>query len=249
MPAQNLPATREINDFLAKGFNDHGYIAKVDGQWVTIEGSPVKLNGHVVEGNRDRDMTILEVHVRLQLPDGRLVRQQVVGWGKDREEAIVHAQASFVLGTFHALVGAFIDPAEEHVERHDITIGGKPRVATFGSVVLKAVAASTQPSERGWQKTFHEALEKSNLSPGAHWIDLYHAQLPKEEMLEIQLDNSRSPDLEAAMKTADWPKGGTLTSVRQFVVIQDTDDATRPKSRPTTRPTMQATTSPTTNPL
>jgi hypothetical protein len=113
-----MKADAEVNQFLLDVIQGHGISAKIEADWVVVEGSSVRANGEVIDAQTQRpDSAMVELSMRLKLAAGRIVRQPVVGWGKDRKEAIGHAQASFLLGTLHAWLGAFIDPAEEHVER------------------------------------------------------------------------------------------------------------------------------------
>ena len=74
-----------------------------------------------------------------------------------------------------------------------------------------------------------------NLPAGAHWVDVYNGIVQGKQTMEIQLDGERWDEMERRMRGAPWPNNGTMTSVRLFLVIQEMDDATRPKKRPTTR--------------
>src|SRR5262245_43723255 len=81
-PAQPAPpsVSREINQFFFQALSDHGYNPRYDGDWVTLEGSPIAMNGFVNEPKeRQTDLVILELIMRLKLADGRVLTQQVVG--------------------------------------------------------------------------------------------------------------------------------------------------------------------------
>jgi hypothetical protein len=103
-------------------------------------------------------------------------------------------------------------------------------------------SGSTQPVDDGkWKEKFFQALDRMDVGPGTHWVDLYHATVQKEELMEIQLDNRRWTEMEQALAGATWPTNGVYTSVRFFVVIQDPDDPTRPAKHASTRPSTAST--------
>ena len=238
-----LVVTPEVNQFLLEVATEHHLPARLEGDWVVFDGSPVRINGGVApeEGGEPKEIVILQVDYRLRLPDGRVVVQPVVGWGEDRGKALTSSQASFLLGTFHAWLGAFVDPGEEHVESEKRTIGGRERVVTYGDALTKVLGGQEPPKGARWKEQFLAELEKSSLPPGLHWVDVYNGYFEEKQELEIQLDNERWTAMEQKMRGADWPKAGQFTSVRQFLLIQDVDDPTRPKQRPQTKPTTAAT--------
>ena len=235
----------EVNQFLLELCKGHGLPARLDGDWVAFDGSAVRMNGGIAPGaGGDKDNVILQVDFRTRLPDGRLVAQPVVGWAEDRAKALASAQASFTLGTFHAVLGAFIDPGEEHVQSQRMVIGGRERIVTFGGTVIKSLGEQEPAKPGAWQEQFMAELATSDLPPGAHWVDVYNGFVGDHQELEIQLDSRRWPEMEQKLKRADWPRAGQFTSVRKFLVIQDVDDPTRPTTRPTTTPATRAATSP-----
>ena len=238
--APATPGDPAINQWLWDVIRAHRLAAHIDGQWVAFEGPAARVNGEVVSDKEPNPSTdIVQLAMRLKLPDGRVVVQPVVGFGKDREGAIAHAEASFLLGTFHAWLGAFVDPGEEHVERAERVIGGKKRLITFGDLVTKTAGDAAPKDGNKWRDLLLRELDRSDLSSGVHWVDVYHGQIQEHQELEIQLDNARWPEMEAKMRDAPWPNVGRFTSVRLFLVIQDPDDPTRPKVRPATLPTTQ----------
>ena len=236
--------TPEVNQFLLDAALEHHLPARIEGEWLVFDGSPVRMNGGVLpeEGGEPKESVILQVDYRVRLPDGRVVVQQVVGWGKGRDEALASSQASFLLGTFHAWLGAFVDPGEEHVESENRTIGGRERIVTYGDALTKTLGDSGPPKDAKWREQLLAELEKTSLPPGLHWVDVYNGFLDEKQELEIQLDNERWTAMEQKMRGADWPKAGQLTSVRQFLVFQDVEDPTRPKQRPQTKPATTAAT-------
>jgi hypothetical protein len=231
-----LPADRGLNEWLLDVCKQHKMPARLDGDWVVFSNAPVKLNAALApETPQKTDQVILQLEFRALLPDGKLLAQPVVGWGKDRGEAIASAQTSFLLGSFHAFVGAFIDPAEEHVQREQRTIGGRKRVVTFGGILTKAVGEGQPPTDERWHEQLMREIDSSQIPPGTHWVDVYNGRVGDHQELEIQLDNERWTQMEGKMRSAPWPYNGTFTSVRQLLIIQDPDDRTRPSS-PSSRP-------------
>ena len=228
-----LPADPAVNEWLLGACKQHHIDARLDGGWITFAGVPLRLSVAEAPGTKEKkDMAIVQLEFRAQLPDGRLVVQPVVGWGKDRDEAVASAEASFLLGSFHAFVGAFVDPDEEHVRREQRTIGGRRRVVTFGDILTKVVGERPDPSDTRWHGQLMKELDAANLPPGTHWVDVYHGQVGEKQELEIQLDSRRWTEMEDKLRAAPWPNNGTFTSVRQFIIVQDPVDPTRPTTRP-----------------
>ena len=214
-PAPPPIVTSEVNRFLLEAALEHKLPARLEGDWVVFDGSPVGMNGGVVpEPGGDQETVILQVDYRIRLPDGRLVVQPVVGWGQDRDKALACSQASFMLGTFHAWLGAFVDPGEQHVESEKRTIGGRERIVTYGDALTKVLGDQDPPKDARWKEQLLAELEKTSLPPGLHWVDVYNGYFDEKQELEIQLDNERWPAMEQKMRGADWPKAGHLTSVR-----------------------------------
>ena len=246
------PADPEVNAWLLETARSHKLQAEQARDWVTFKGTNVAmsasvLGGYEAESKKPDETVILQVNFRLRLPGGQVVVQPVVGWGRGRDGAIANAEASFLLGSFHAFLGAFIDPGEEHVQQEERTIGGRRRIVTQGGVVTKTLGGagpatresggdSTPPEEdKRWRDQFLRELDAADLPAGTHWIDVYHGSIDDKQEMEIQLDNQRWTEMEDKMRTAPWPRAGRFTSVRQFLVIQDPDDPTRPKRKSTTR--------------
>jgi hypothetical protein len=228
-----LTGDAEMNNWLAEVLQGHGISARVESNWVSIEGTPVRVNGQVTSVNESRtSFATVQLAMRLMLADGRVVGQPVVGWGKDRSEAVADAEASFLLGTFHAWLGAFIDPAEEHAGREERVLAGRKRLVTLGDVVMKSFGEAQPKDDRKWRERLMGAIDRSGLTGGAHWIDVYNGLIEGKQELEIQLDGVRWTEMEERMRAAPWPNNGTFTSVRLFLVLQDPDDPTRPATRP-----------------
>jgi hypothetical protein len=231
------PADAALNAWLLEVLKEHNLPARVVGEWVEIGDGSVRVNGSV-HGDDDTSggTTILQLAMRLRLTDGRLIVQPVVGMGKSRDEAVAQAEASFLLGTMHAWLAAFINADEEHVQPEKRTVGGKPRLVTLGDVVTKAIGGQPKDDFK-WRDQLLAEIESTDLAPGAHWIDVYHGIVSGEKReMEIQLDNARWTEMEQKMQNAPWPDNGQYTSVRLFLVVQDLDDPTRAKIRPTTGP-------------
>jgi hypothetical protein len=115
-------------------------------------------------------------------------------------------------------------------------IGGRKRLVTYGDVVTKAVGGIGKPEDdKDWRRQLMKEIEGMNLPAGAHWVDVYNGFVQGKQTIEIQFDGERWDEMERRMRGAKWPDNGTMTSVRLFLVIQEVDDATRPKVRPATR--------------
>jgi hypothetical protein len=201
------------------------------------------MSAYVVDGKPQTDLVVLEVHFRALATTGKLVNQQVVGWAKDRDAAIASAKASFLFGSYHAFLGAFVDPDEQHVKSERRTIGGKPRIVTFGDVLTKTLGDKPPNDDRRWKTQVLAAVDALDLPPGLHWVDVYNGMIGDKQEIEIQLDNQRDATLENTLRAAPWPNNGTFTSVRLLMIIQDPDDPTRPRLKahasPATKPATQ----------
>jgi hypothetical protein len=240
-PEEQLPVHRDVNQFLLDVAREHGLPARVEGDWVAFDGSAVRMNGGVaLERSGAQDRVVVQIDFRVRLPDGRLVVQPVIGWDKDRLGAIASAQASFLIGTYHAMLGAFIDPGERHVETSRQVIGGRERVLTFGDTLTKVLGGDTPPTGGRWKEQLMTELGGAPIPAGTHWVDVYNGFVDDKQELEIQLDSQRWPEMEQKMRGADWPRVGHFTSVREFIIIQDVNDPTRPKARPQTAPAATA---------
>jgi hypothetical protein len=238
------PVDVAVGSFLFDLVRRHGLAAHQDRGWVVFEPSGVALGAsdHPTEpGDGGGKMVIVQLDFRTRLPGGQEVVQEVVGWGDDRDAAVKSAEVSFTLGTFHALLGAFVDPDEQHVVSERRTIGGRPRVVTYGDILTKTLggddAGGKAPTSRpaadeneAWHRPFLAALDASALPPGLHTVDLYNGMIGDKQEMEIQLDHRRWAEMEATMRNAPWPRHGGFTSVRQFVVIQDVGEGTRARA-------------------
>jgi hypothetical protein len=226
-----------VNAFLLDVIQRHQISAHAEGSWVVIDGSPIRVNGAVQNGKSDRpDFASVQLEMRLLLPDGRVVVQQVVGWGNDRQAAINHAQASFLIGTFHAWLSAFVEPEDEHLRPAERVIAGRKRLLTVGDTLTKSAGGQKVVDDRAWYEQLLRELDRNDPGEGTHWVDVYHGAFQGKQEMEIQLDNARWSAFEEKMRAAPWPDNGTFTSVRQFIVVQELNDPMRPTHRPTTLP-------------
>jgi hypothetical protein len=233
----SVPSDPQINQFLLDALHNHHFAAHIDGPWVVLDCAPICMNGEI--SSKSQQGRIVQLGMRLLLPDGRTIQQPVVGFAEDEQRAIDSAKASFMLGTLHAWFGAFVDPQDEHVAYETRDIGGWKRIITWGDVVGKSMG-TTQPSfDNRWRDQLVKEIDAARLSPGTHWIDVYNGMIKENQELEIQLDNQRWTDMEAKMRKAPWPTNGYFTSVRVFLIVQDVGDPTRPTTRPATMPSTQ----------
>jgi hypothetical protein len=220
-----------VNRWLLDAAKEHGIPATIAGNWVQFTGRPVRMNASVSgESSEHPGNSIIQVEFRLRWKDGPTISQPVVGWAEKRPDAIANAQGSFLLGSFHALLGAFVDPKESHVVAKELTIGGKKRIVTFGETLTKTMGQAKPPDNK-WHDELMAEIQKTPLSGGLHWIDVYHGWITDHAQLEIQLDSQRWNDMESKLANAHWPRTGQFVSVRQFLIVQDPDDPTRPQRR------------------
>src|SRR5687768_10465769 len=154
--APAMPADAEINSWLLKILVDHGLPARVVGDWVEVGDGSVRVNGLVEDVGSDG--TVVQLAMRLRLADGRVVVQPVVGMGDGRAGAVAHALESFLLGTLHAWLAAFINADEEHLRPERRTIGGRERLVTQGGVVTKSFGKQPNDDYK-WRDQFFAALD------------------------------------------------------------------------------------------
>jgi hypothetical protein len=228
----------EITDMLLRLVRGHNLPASLENGWVRIEGTPVRMGGGIQGGNEggEKKSVIVQLAMRLALDGGLQIEQPVVGFGDNRAAAIEHAEASFVLGTFHAWLAAFVNANEDHVRPQERTIGDRKRLVTQGDIVMKALGEQPKDDHR-WRDQLLAAIDATDLPRGTHWIDVYHGVVKGEKHeMEIQLDGQRWNAIEEKMRDAPWPDNGTFASVRLFLVVQELGDPTRPKRVATTSP-------------
>lgn len=226
-----LHGDAEINKWLAEALAAHQIPAHVAGDWVVCDDRRVSFNGELSDDRAAQNGHIVQAEMRVRIGDSPTITQSVVGMGKDRAAAIENSKASFLLGTFHCWIGAFVDANDEHVVRQEWTINGRKQMVTLGDVVTKS-AGGEPPEEDGWRQELRRRIEASDMLPGVHWVDVYHGQIKNHGVeMQIERDGVRWMEMEQMLRDAKWPFNGTFTSVRLFLVIQDEGDRTRPASR------------------
>jgi len=229
----------EITDMLLRLLRDHQLPAVLEDGWVHVQGTPIRMGGQIQGGNEtgEKKASIVQLAMRLRHDGGLQIEQPVVGFGDTRADAIGHAEASFVLGTFHAWLAAFVNAGEDHVRPQERTIGGRKRLVTQGDIVMKAFGDRPK-DDNAWRDQLFAAINALDVPRGTHWIDVYHGVVKGEKHeMEIQLDGQRWNAMEERMRNTTWPDNGTFASVRLFLVVQELDDPTRPKRVATTSPT------------
>lgn len=238
-----LPADREINEWLLKVFLGHQVPASIQGNWVVFPNTATRINAAVSASNPNvKDAVILQIDFRILLPDGRQILHPCAGWADSRAAAIASAEASFLTASFHPILVAFFDADDPHQRPETRTIAGRERRVIEGDILTKVMRDQEVPRNSDWTRQLGTALDRLQLTGGVHVIDVYNCFTGESQMLEILVDGRRCTALEQDMLAAAWPKAKPFVSVRQLTIIQDPNDATLPRpvarasSRPTTHP-------------
>jgi hypothetical protein len=232
--AHTVAEAKLIHAWLVDVLNGHRLKPREDDGWILLEGSEIAFAARVLDSADSKpDLVILQVDFGVRLANNTVIIQQCVGFGATRAAALEGSKATFMLGTLHAVLSALVTGELEHVDTEELNASdGRRIVATFGSSLTRTDGPSV--SDNGdWRAVLTAVIAKADLPEGVHWIDLYHFRGADDEMIEGQIDNNRSSWLEEEMRAARWPTNSAckFVSVRQFVIVQDVSDPSRPARR------------------
>lgn len=167
-----------------------------------------------------------QLDVRLGIEDGRVLIESFAGFGGNATERIDNALVAFSQASFHVLLSAFFGaPPDDHVGREEWLIGSHSRTVCLGNITTRfgLPASADQKADIGFFGEFERVIRaQASLSPGTHWIRLYHCEHQRECLAnEVLLDNEPWVEVGNAMAAFPWPKRDGTYDVRLFLVIRD----------------------------
>lgn len=226
VPAARKPAdkvTEQARTFFVDWLKGHGEENIVNDQsGVGVEKNATRLWAFLYGygGSRTFDKMV-ELELRVVLPDGREIQEFVVGTGDDESKAIGLALTNFTLSTFHVVYSCFMNENDPHISHEDITIAGTKRQLTSGGIITMG----DKPD--GFDKVaekIREHLSRSNLSNQVHWMKIVYSVVRGEEGSKaITLDNEDNHQMTAAMSDWDWPTTDSFYMAKEFIVIRPTE--------------------------
>lgn len=219
-PKPKPPRARVLEKLLLMSFRDHGVEASVEDGDVVFPGRKDRVWARVAR-EWVPDGPGAQLDLRWELPDGRTLVESFGGFGDSPERALADAAEGFLHGSFHVMLRGLLDHECSHVQLLEMKIGGRMRKVVHGLVISRG-GDEGSPPPTDWFPDFHEALDKTELSGGLHWIRLYVAQAKGEVLaVETLLDNEPWPALHEALAGVAWPKADHFQSVRTFLIVKD----------------------------
>jgi len=225
LSASNLPPPDpQLNKLLADLFSAHGAAAKQYGDWVEVDGGRLRCRAATVAVNRYETGLSVQLDVAAQVPDGKIVLESFGGLGADEPSAVKNACENFANSSFHVLLSALLDRPCEHVDTEEWIIGESSRRVTLGSITGRANVRPEEPTSADWFPVMEKKIKGSRLSPGLHWIRIFHSEVDgKSPTTEVLLDNDIWSSMQEEAEKIEWPKREGFYSVRIFVIVQDNE--------------------------
>lgn len=217
-------STERINQVLEALYRAHGIDVVREADIVRFPARPeMCTNGEAF----DMGTVAGQIDVRLEIAAGRVLCESFTGIGDTHDERTNDGLLSFTRCSFHVLLAAFFDlPANDHVEREEWVIDGRRRTVYLGNIATRfgyTQGDDQQPDIRFFQH-FQRQLEAQPLSPGTHWVRLYHMHHRGENLSnEVLIDNNQWDALQHAMAAYPWPASEQTYDVRLFLVIRDAE--------------------------
>lgn len=225
----------QLRELLAR----HGVAAvEQEGYWSGLAGTGLRLNGEIVgEKTVKPDLISVQLDIRLEFEDGRMLIESFGGWAPTRQKAVDVALDNFKQNTFHVLLSAFgLTQNDEHAVQESWVVGGRPRKVTYGNVLIKSTEKQSRNAV-GWFTSFEERLKAYPLPSGTHWVRVYYGQQASEVLgFEVMLDNKPWPEMQAEAAKFAWPTAEAFLSVRLFMVVQDEPESWLPPPNVKTKP-------------
>jgi hypothetical protein len=218
-----------VNDALRDIFRAHGLAAAIEHGWLTLPGSPIKVNGALFVHSHDNTPVSLQLDVRIQVETGsRIIVESFAGLGDTEEAALANAYQGFCQGTLHVLLAAFLGWDGEEVTTETWQVGSLTKVATIGDFVIKANPSFVRRAGAQVVPRFghlQNAIQAAEMGPGIHWVRLYYAQMGGKTLTsEVLLDNDTWEPIQAQVEQWGWIKSDELYSMRVFLILQDPPD-------------------------
>jgi hypothetical protein len=208
------------NEVLVALLDAHGYQTQIRGERVILEGQEAQLSGETYLQPRT-DPYLLQLDVRLHLPDGRTLIESFAGMGRSPKYAMGDAFDTFSSSSFHVLLDAFLGHGHETSVQEWHLPGG--RFTTWiGDATFRGQLPGEGEENLRWFQALADAIRSSDLNPQqSHWIRLYYAQQQGQTVIcEVLLDNEPWHEVQHAMQNFTWQPSEEFYSARVFLVLQ-----------------------------
>lgn len=166
--------------------------------------------------------TALQLDVRVDWEDGRVLVESCMGWGDTPLERGQGATRAFALNALHPILEAMCDhTCGEQVEQETVQVSDRAFTMYCGS--LNRWGNADPPPNPEWFAALRQALEREPLQGDLHWVRLYVGRIPGEEPIrEALLDNQPWPGGLAAVDLLTPPPSDVYVAHRFFAILRDT---------------------------
>ena len=221
LPEREYPVPDDfLMNFIMKMFGSHGAKAFRLGHWIVVDRGKLFVRAAQFDHRQHPNNLILQADFVCLLPSGQHIVEPFAGIGADERSAVLDACNAFGAATFHAWFVTLLGRPCDHVERETWTIGGIPRILTFGSLLTRGQFPLDQ-----WPPVFavmQAQIEALPLSAGLHWCRLFYFHTPGgSPTIEALMDNKPCQPLISAATELPWPPSDEFYSARLFFTIQD----------------------------
>jgi hypothetical protein len=121
---------------------------------------------------------VIQLDVEVRTKGGHRILESCGGFGGSMHEAIGDAIMNFCNGSFHVLYSALTGRPCSHCEIETWEIGGVRRRVYISPMVCRGAGSAEEIPQADWFPVMRRSIQESRLSPGLHWIRLYHFDCP-----------------------------------------------------------------------
>ncbi|MDX1932358.1 MAG: DUF6348 family protein [Capsulimonadales bacterium] len=188
----------------------------------------------------DLPSAIVPVGVEVILGEsGRVIREVMVGFSEDRQDAVVQAMHNWAEGVFPPIRHACASSPEKD-SRVEVCRLSARNVVTGETVDWKVILGLTQVG--GWNKevtagviptetllrSLANPLTSVASDPRLHWVKVYLARQPDgEKVLECKRDNKDWAEGRSALRRLPLPRDSHFVHLRRFLVLHPAHAAIR----------------------
>lgn len=227
MTLRPLPRSRDTapdpktpNDLLWEAFEAHGlYPVQHKGWLFPTHDTPMPMVQAIWRPNNDQRIGELDIHVVFS--DGRILTDTLVGI-QGATDALRDAFANFLGGSFHVMLSALWnrhDPDQVSVERW--VVNDRPYDAFIGGARLRSLNGVIPAFPENTFSLVHDAIRAEQLTQELHWAGISFCWTIEDERSgEAHLDNKPWMGGAEALVRVDWPRTGSVWSIRYFIMLK-----------------------------
>src|ERR1700740_2124232 len=97
--------------------NHHAANIVADASGITLPDKKLKFSGDVYSAKQNEKSVTIETQLRISLPNGRALEENVVGIGEDQQHAFSESLYNLCTSTLEPLYVEFVDSKDDYVER------------------------------------------------------------------------------------------------------------------------------------